>query len=419
MAYIARRRLQSGEFRYDLRYRTGSKITTETFRRRKDAEARQRKLEADELAGILLDPKQGRVGFETYANDWLKTRLVKGRPLAPMTVEGYRGLLRRNLVPHFQDMPLLQITPDRVRDWYAKVASGAGQSQAAKSYSLLRAILNTAVEEDLIARNPCRIRGAGNEQSDERPLVEAGFVMELAEAIDPNLRALVLLAGFAGLRTGEMLGLRRRDIDVLRRQATVRLQAQQLIGRRVVREPKSEAGRRTVALPLVVVEGLKLHLSEYVSPSGDAFVFVGPRGKPLLRNVLSRRWRPACRAVGAPERLRIHDLRHHAATLAARMPGITTKEVMARIGHSSSRAALIYQHATKERDHAVAAYIDDAVQNAAAPVSPPLHKCRAWATRPSSRYRFSTARPAIRAAVSAALSTSSRAALWRKSSGSA
>ncbi len=363
MAYIARRRLASGEYRYDLRYRTGSKMTTETFRRRKDAEARQRKVEADELAGILLDPKQGRVGFETYANDWLKTRLVKGRPLAPMTVEGYRGLLRRNLVPHFHDMPLLQITPDRVREWYARVASDAGQNQAAKSYRLLRAILNTAVEEDLIARNPCRIRSAGNEQSDERPLVEAAFVMELAEAIDPYLRALVLFAGFAGLRTGEMLGLRRRDIDLLRRQATVRLQAQQIIGQgRVVREPKSEAGKRTVALPLVVIEALELHLSKYVGPSADAFVFVGPRGKPLLRNILSRRWQAACRAVGAPEGLRIHDLRHHAATLAARMPGITTKELMTRIGHSSSRAALIYQHATEERDHAVAAYIDDAVQ---------------------------------------------------------
>jgi integrase len=368
VAYIARRRLASGEYRYDLRYRTGSKMTTETFRRRKDAEARQRKVEADELAGILLDPKQGRVGFETYANDWLKTRLVKGRPLAPMTVEGYRGLLRRNLVPHFHDMPLLQITPDRVREWYAKVASDAGQNQAGKSYRLLRAILNTAVEEDILARNPCRIRSAGNEQSDERPLVEAAFVMELAEAIDPYLRALVLLAGFAGLRTGEMLGLRRRDIDLLRRQATVRLQAQQIIGQgRVVREPKSEAGKRTVALPLVVIEALELHLSKYVGPSADAFVFVGPRGKPLLRNVLSRRWQAACRAVGAPEGLRIHDLRHHAATLAARMPGITTKELMARIGHGSSRAALIYQHATEKRDHAVAAYIDDAVQSADPP----------------------------------------------------
>lgn len=363
MAYIAKRRLPSGEYRYDLRYRVGSKMTTETYRRRRDAEARQRKVEADELGGMLLDPKQGRVGFTAYSNQWLDTRLVKGRPLAPMTIDGYRGLLRRNLVPYFHDIPLIQISPERVREWYGRVATTAGQSQAAKSYRLLRAILNTAVEEDLIARNPCRIRGAGNERSDERPMVSAAFVLDLAGAIDPSLRALVLLAGFAGLRTGEMLGLRRRDVDLLRRQVTVDVQAQQIVGLgRVVRQPKSEAGKRTVALPQVLVEALEAHLATFVAPEGDASLFVGPQGKPLLRNVLSRRWRAACRSVGAPDGYRIHDLRHHAATLAARMPGITTKELMARIGHSSSRAALIYQHATEERDHAVASFIDNALE---------------------------------------------------------
>jgi integrase len=60
--------------------------------------------------------------------------------------------------------------------------------------------------------------------------------------------------------------------------------------------------------------------------------------------------------------LRIHDLRHHAATLTARMPGITTKELMARIGHASPRAALIYQHATEQRDREIAAYLDDAIE---------------------------------------------------------
>ena len=66
-------------------------------------------------------------------------------------------------------------------------------------------------------------------------------------------------------------------------------------------------------------------------------------------------------ATGAPAGLRPHDLRHHAATLTARTPGTTTKELMARIGHASSRAALIYQHATRERDRPVASYLDDVV----------------------------------------------------------
>ena len=64
-------------------------------------------------------------------------------------------------------------------------------------------------------------------------------------------------------------------------------------------------------------------------------------------------------ATGAPDRLHLHDLRHHAATVVAGMPGVTTKELMARLGHASPRAALIYQHATPERDRAIAAFLGE------------------------------------------------------------
>jgi len=79
---------------------------------------------------------------------------------------------------------------------------------------------------------------------------------------------------------------------------------------------------------------------------------------PLRRSDLSLEWRAAVASVGAPEGLRVHDLRHHAVTTMARMPGVTTKELMTRIGHASYRAALIYQHATEERDRAVADWLD-------------------------------------------------------------
>jgi integrase len=172
---------------------------------------------------------------------------------------------------------------------------------------------------------------------------------------------MLLLAAFAGLRTGESLGLRRGDVDLLHGEVVVEHQAQEIAGSgRVVLAPKSEAGRRTVALPAVVVEALEHHLAAFSGPQTDSPVFTGPEGSPLRRATFSRAWRYAVRAAGAPEGLRPHDLRHHAATLTARMPGITTKELMARIGHASPRAALIYQHATRERDRAVAS-LDDVV----------------------------------------------------------
>lgn len=143
----------------------------------------------------------------------------------------------------------------------------------------------------------------------------------------------------------------------------VRHQAQEIAGSgRVVLAPKSDAGRRSVALPAVVVESLEQHLATFSRPDAEAPLFTGPGGGPLRRATFSRVWQAAVAATGAPDGLRPHDLRHHAATLTARMPGITTKELMARIGHASPRAALIYQHATRERDRAVASYLDDVVR---------------------------------------------------------
>ncbi|MDP9420788.1 MAG: hypothetical protein M3P53_11705 [Actinomycetota bacterium] len=93
---------------------------------------------------------------------------------------------------------------------------------------MLRAILNTAVDDELIGRNPCRIRGGGAEHADERPMIDADLVIRLGDAIAPPLPALVIVAGFVGLRTGELLALRRCDVDLENRRLTVLVQAQQV-----------------------------------------------------------------------------------------------------------------------------------------------------------------------------------------------
>lgn len=156
--------------------------------------------------------------------------------------------------------------------------------------------------------------------------------------------------------------LRRRHIDLVHMEVAVEEQAHEINGRRiVVPHTKTAAGLRRVSLPKVVADALEEHLASYVGAGPDAEVFVGPEGRPLRRARLSVVWQAACAEVGAPEGLRIYDLRHHALTLAARKPGITTKELMARGGHSSPRAALRYQHASRERDREVADYLDDVI----------------------------------------------------------
>ena len=184
--------------------------------------------------------------------------------------------------------------------------------------------------------------------------------MHLAAAINPRLRALIVLPGFGGLRTGELLALTRRDVDLVHKTIQVRASAAEINGSGLVLgPPKSEAGVRVIALPSLAVKALDDHLSTYVAAVGDAVLFTGPKGGPISRGELSSAWRAAVAMVPrAPTGLPIHDLRHAAATMMARMPGVTTKELMARIGHASPRAALIYQHATTERDRLIADYLD-------------------------------------------------------------
>jgi len=258
-----------------------------------------------------------------------------------------------------------------VRRWHAELlVDGPGQSTAAKSYRLLRAILNTAVEDHHLVANPCAIKGAGIEPCEERRIPEIGQVYRLADLVAPRYRALVLLAAFGGLRRGELFGLSRADIDLLHRTVDVRVQRQERrTGEQLVGPPKTAAGRRSLTLPTELVPDLEDHLARWVGPEADALVFVGEKGGPLRPGVWQKEWDRARHSIGLP-RLHLHDLRHVAGTLAA-ATGAGTKEIMRRLGHATQDAALRYQHATDERDRVLADGIDRLIQAARAePIAP-------------------------------------------------
>jgi integrase len=356
MARIYTRQVPTGP-RYDVRFKINGEHRTKTFLLWEDANRYKKKLEGNELSGLVIDPKGGERLFGAYADSWIETRLVKGKPLSRSTSQGYKALMRRHLRPAFGGTRLRQITSERVRNWYA-TTSNKSQDQAAKAYRLLRAILTTAVIDDLIAKNPCLIKGAGIEHPPERPMVDTEVVVRLADAIEPRLRALVLVVGFRTLRTGELLGLQRRDIDLLHGTIRVERQAQEITGqgRVVVPHAKTEAGTRTLSLPAPIADALRAHLDAYVGADRESWVFTRKTGLPLRRQDLSLAWKDACKIVGL-KGVRLYDLRHHAGTVSARDPNVTLKELMVMMGHSSPRAALIYQHATAERDRTHADYL--------------------------------------------------------------
>jgi integrase len=229
----------------------------------------------------------------------------------------------------------------------------------AKAYRLLRAVLMTAMDDELIKRNPCRVSGAGTERPSERPVLTLEQVYALAEQMPDRQRMLIIVATFASLRFGEVTALERRDIDLARGTVCVRQAYTEVKGQgMVLGPPKSRAGLRTVSLPSAILDEIAEHMRKYTGPGRDALVFTGPKGAAIRRSNFNPLvdWRKAVATIGA-EGLHFHDLRHTGNTLAASSAN-STKDLMARMGHDSINAAIIYQHATAQADKAIAEGLD-------------------------------------------------------------
>ena len=352
------RPLASG--RYGVRYTVdGVRHTGDrTFATKREANAYLAQVRVALDRGTWVDPDAGRVALRDYARQWLVDRVQ----LRPRTRDLYESLLRLHVLPALGDLRLVDLNPARVRAWNAQLLrESVGATTPAKAYRLLRTMCGTALEDGLIERNPCVVKGAGTERAPERPVATIEQVYALADAIDPPFRALVLMATFTGLRLGELIGLRRKHLDLLHASVRVVEQIQELAdGTRHVGPPKSDAGIRTVAIPKVLVAELETHLGRFSAPGTDGLVFPGTLDQPLRRATLQGAWDRARREVGL-RAFHFHDLRHTGNTLAA-AAGASTKELMARMGHSSARAALIYQHAVRERDIVIAGALSDAIE---------------------------------------------------------
>jgi integrase len=309
--------------------------------------------EADMLRGTWSDPNELGELLGTYASRWIQER----PGLSERTVRFYEGLLRLHVAPVLGKKDIRRLTPPMVRSWrQGLMDGGVGASTVAKAYRFLRAVLNTAFDDEVIRRNPCRIKGAAVEKPDERPVLTLDQVQLLAAAIDPRYRAFVLLAVFGSLRWGELMGLRRSDFDPVAGHVRIERAVSEIGARQIIKKPKTAAGIRDVALPRWLTPELRRHFDTYAEPGEDGRVFIGSKGATPLRPNFSSVWARALDGAGLTG-IHIHDLRHTGNHFAA-MTGASTRELMGRMGHASLDAALIYQHRTADRDRAIADAID-------------------------------------------------------------
>jgi integrase len=307
------------------------------------------------------DPEPGRQLLSSFATTWIDERpSLRGK-----TQDLYRWLLSKHIEPILGTKKLAEVTPAHVRTWRAGLlTAGVSESTCAKAYRLLRAVFNTAVADRVLERNPCQIPGAGTERPEERPVLGLEQVLQLGDLVPDRFRALIMLATFGSLRYGEAIALRRADVEedgrIVRVRATY---VERMDGTIQLGPPKSRAGVRTIGLPRFAAEVVRQHLATHVGSEPESLLFTGSTGRPLRRSGFNRAagWPAAVAAIGVPN-LHFHDLRHTGNTIAAGTPGTSTRDLMNRMGHDSMRAALIYQHATRDADSRIADAIEQQIR---------------------------------------------------------
>lgn len=324
-----------------------------TFDKEYDAEgwlaAERRKIDLDTWGAV---ERSDGVTVRAYARGWLEQRRVKGQPLRPRTRLLYESILDRLILPELGDTKLSAVTPAMVRQWHADLGTDH-PTRNAHAYALLHAIFETAVQDEILDANPCRIRAAmQTSRKRDVEILTPAQVDKLAAKMPAELQMSVQLAAWCGLRWGETSELRRKDVTADCAALRVRRAVTYRGGEFHVGPPKTAAGIRDVAIPPHLRPLLKEHLKKHVGRGQDALLFTAEGNVQLTGDQYRTHWEKARTAIRKPT-MRVHDLRHVGAVLAAQS-GATTAELMHRIGHTTPQMALRYQHVAAGRDDLIA-----------------------------------------------------------------
>jgi integrase len=306
--------------------------------------------EADLVRGTYRAPSRASQTVSDYV-----TAYIEARPIKTSSRTRYRENIALHLLPHpIAKKRLDAVTADDVRAWWATLNEATGPTAARHAYQLVKAAMRQAEDDDLILRNPCRLRMSNPRR--ERPTASLTEVLALADAMPPRYRMMVLVAAFYAPRKGELMALTRADVEGGGLSISKRFYA--MTGGLDLDVPKTAAGRRRVT-PIPALDAMLAdHLATYVRPEPDALVFTTRNGTPV-RNLTSQ-WTRARAQVGRPD-LAWHDLRHVGATLL-RMNGATDEEIQARLGHTHMDMTRLYLHSTSDHSRQISERLSDLLE---------------------------------------------------------
>jgi len=299
-------------------------------------------LEAAKDLGTYVDVRAGRVTFEVFAEQWLKAQTFD-----ESTREAVASRLRVHILPALGKLELRMIRPSVLQAWLRGRQDRCAPRYLRVMLGNVSAILGAAVEDGLIARNPCAsksVRAPKVEQKKIEPWSQERVDAVIA-AHPERYRAVPVVAAGAGLRQGEVFGLRVQDIDFLGRKLHVRRQIKLLGGKPTLASPKG-GKERDVPLAEVVAVALSERLRAY-PPGDDGLVFTSREHKPMSRTYYNTHiWKPALiAAVVEPTRANgMHALRHYFASVLLDA-GESIRALADYLGHSDPGFTLrVYTH---------------------------------------------------------------------------
>ncbi len=335
MATIEAYKLTGGETRYRVRYRTPDRRQTDKrgFRTKRDAEAFANAVEVKKLTGEFISETAGRITVAELAPDWL-TR--KEYSTAPSNYRMIESAWRVHVSPQWGHWHVAKVTVPDIESWVAQMLSeGKGATTVLRAHGVLSGILQNAVKAKRLAVNPARgIEGLPRKTARRHIYLTADDVHRLA-AESGTHRALVLVLAFCGVRWGEAIALRVRDVEFPKRRLIVANNAVQL---GVDHAEGQTKGRniRSVPVPSFVLDELSPLCAD---KSPDDLVFPGPDGKYLPRPKSKRGWFSGAVARAKVQKITPHDLRHTTASLAI-SADVNVLALQRMLGHKSAKVTL-------------------------------------------------------------------------------
>jgi len=284
------------------------------------------------------------VSFASAAE--LMLRDLKALERKPTTLDNYRAILRAHLLPAFGDLAVGQVKKRDIEAFMAALTE-AGKAARTRSgiFKLLSQVFTFAQRHDWCEQNPCRsVRRPRVRECSEIRFLNQGELDALIAAVDVSGgpfgstdRTIFLTAAMTGMRQGELLALRWRDIDW----EAKRIRVRRNYTRGHWSTPKSRSGERAVPLSSRVEGELKVHSQRSRFSHEDDLVFANPlSGEVLPHSPLVRRFKKALKAAGVRE-VRFHDLRHTFGTRIA-AAGVPMRVLQEWMGHRDYRTTLIY-----------------------------------------------------------------------------